>query len=846
MAGDRRGEHADTVAASTLDSRDNPAAEEAAPLARGATIGRYIVLDRVGEGGMGVVYSAYDPELDRKVAVKLLRTARARGDGGDRRARLLREAQALARLAHPNIVAVHDVGALGEQVFIAMELVGGQTLRAWQKAAPRDWRETLGVYRQAAQGLAAAHALGIVHRDFKPDNAIVDGDGRVRVVDFGLARSADEVEPVAALVSSSSAAAPDWEATPDGARAAMSATLTRTGTLLGTPGYMAPEQDGGRAQASADQFSFCVALYEALYGQLPYRGETIAELRASIEEGKPADPPRASQVPGWLHQALLRGLAPAPGERHASMEALLAALGRDPLPRRPWLVAGVLVVVVALAAGLAEWRTREDAKARLARETRLAQTAQRVSNRMTSAYLLPLHDTRAERDQVLAELAAVRDEQARSGKDPAGLDELALGMGAEAIGDHRSARPHLEAAWRAGQTHADVAFALANDLARQYRLALLDLGRVAPALRAARKQALFVELAEPAIAYLGARPTSPPEQGQALIAYLHGDLGEAGRMAGAAFDRAPARYDIGRLYAMILADRATSSQWVTKWDEASSREQAAEEAFHRLQAVTRSDPDAYLDEARFLADFSIGWEDRDLSAMHRHERQLCDEAERADSERARIYFMRAMLDVYQGIDDERSGADPRVAWRQAIVESDRTLALNPHDAGAFLQRGKAAVFIGVDEMERGNDPRPWFTRGTADLERVAVESPNDDESRIQLSDAAAYLAQYQARIGEDPTATYERAEAILRRELALDDNDARKHGELGQTLGEWGTWQLEHGRDPAAALARSEVELRRAAALAPEDGAAWGNVADTLSERAHWEILHGGNPRAPR
>src|SRR5579862_6912981 len=164
------------------------AAGEETGLAKGATIGRYVVLGLLGRGGMGEVYAAYDPELDRKIAVKLLR---ARGGSGeataDGKTRLLREAQAIARLSHPNVVVVYDVGTFGESVFIAMEFVEGRTLAGWMHASPRSHREIMQVFLAAGRGLAAAHAAGLVHRDFKPDNVMVTNDGQVRVMDFGLA-----------------------------------------------------------------------------------------------------------------------------------------------------------------------------------------------------------------------------------------------------------------------------------------------------------------------------------------------------------------------------------------------------------------------------------------------------------------------------------------------------------------------------------------------------------------------------------------------------------------------------------------------------------------------------------
>ncbi|MCX5743888.1 MAG: tetratricopeptide repeat protein [Proteobacteria bacterium] len=316
---------------------------DASELARGASLGRYLVLARLGRGGMGVVYSAYDPELDRKLAIKLLRpTAHGSVAQDDARTRLLREAQAMARLSHPNVIPVHDVGTIDDQVFVVMELVEGVTLKAWLAAEPRSWRASLERFAQAGRGLAAAHAAGLVHRDFKPDNVMIGGDGRVRVLDFGLARAAHDVEPP------SGDGAPESSSLEGGL---LSSQLTQTGTFLGTPRYMSPEQWRHEpAGPRADQFSFCAALYEAWYRQPPFPGDSIAELGMAVLEHRLVPPP-PSDVPARLRAAIERGLCLDPADRHPSMSALLDELAHDPrTARRRALAVGALVGAIATGA----------------------------------------------------------------------------------------------------------------------------------------------------------------------------------------------------------------------------------------------------------------------------------------------------------------------------------------------------------------------------------------------------------------------------------------------------------------------------------------------------------------
>jgi tetratricopeptide (TPR) repeat protein/predicted Ser/Thr protein kinase len=316
------------------------AAGEDAPIDRGMLVGRYVVLAKLGAGAMGIVFAAYDPELDRKVAIKLLKT---RADDGGARARLQREAQALAKLNHGNVVAVHDVGVHRGRVFVAMEFVEGHTLREWMKsgAEPRPWREVVEVLEEAGRGLAAAHAAGLVHRDFKPDNVMIGADGRVRVMDFGLARAGDD--------DSSSSVLPT--------HGPADVLLTRTGAMVGTPAYMAPEQFAGReVTARSDQFGFCVVLFEALHGQRPFSGETIAQLSLAVLEGKIREPSRARGVPMWLRTLVRRGLAPEPAQRFPDMPSLLAALAAGEARRGRLRVAAGVGVLGLAAASVLLWR----------------------------------------------------------------------------------------------------------------------------------------------------------------------------------------------------------------------------------------------------------------------------------------------------------------------------------------------------------------------------------------------------------------------------------------------------------------------------------------------------------
>jgi len=349
-------------AASLSRSRQRRARRTHKPLPAGALIGRYVVLERIAVGGMGAVYKAYDPKLDRKVAVKLVATGSEASE--DAAERLAREAKALAQLSHPNVVAVYDVGSLEDDVFVAMALVEGQTLRAWIMERARTCAEVVEVFLAAGRGLAAAHGAGLVHRDFKPDNVLIGDDGRVQVVDFGIARAAGAPETVrmrgpriGAARANGSENQTDGDAKDtlyESVRTPISdlAPLTQAGALVGTPTYMSPEQFRGEpVDAKSDQFSFCVALYDSLFGHRPFRGGDLEELKRNVVTGSLRPPDPNKRVPNRLRRIVERGLSLSPAERYESMDALLAELGKDPraLVRRVGVVAGVAAAIALTA-----------------------------------------------------------------------------------------------------------------------------------------------------------------------------------------------------------------------------------------------------------------------------------------------------------------------------------------------------------------------------------------------------------------------------------------------------------------------------------------------------------------
>jgi len=395
-------------------------------------VGRFVILRQLGAGAMGTVYEAHDPDLNRRVALKLVRQP-----GKQESMRLLREAQALAQLQHPSVVVIHDVGVTDDGVFIAMELVEGENLREHFAGGTPSWKRAVALYMQAGRGLAAAHDKSIVHRDFKPANVLIDREGRVRVTDFGLARlvvASDANEFFTGAVGSTTtvpiamSSTISGDITGDGAPAVhvaiglLGSPLTHDGALLGTPRYMAPEQHARRAAtARSDQYAFCVCLWEAVFDEHPFPHGQDASTAPTRSKRK---------VPSWLIRVLERGLAFDPDRRHSSMTVLLDALERAPrIRRRAWTVAAGLAVIGLGALVVMRARSAADPCSSVASleawtpEARVATRSAFVASGLPFA--TQIHDTVAHRlDDYASRWHAMRVEACRASRDGTQSDEL--------------------------------------------------------------------------------------------------------------------------------------------------------------------------------------------------------------------------------------------------------------------------------------------------------------------------------------------------------------------------------------------------------------------------------------
>ena len=780
--------HGDLATGDTVSSGPDSAAVPAFA-EPGARLGRYVVLDVVGSGAMGVVYAAYDQELDRRVAVKLLRPDRRPEEQRAQRERLLREGQAMARLAHPNVVTVFDVGVVDEDVFLAMEFVEGETLRAWLTREDRPWRAVLGAFVDAGRGLAAAHRGGIIHRDFKPDNVLVGKDGRVRVTDFGLARQGDD--------------APESRP-PSLGPAAPSPTLTSTGTLVGTPLYMAPEQLRGEpAGVPSDIFAFCGALYQALFHQHAFTDGDFAALRASVLQGELREPAHTYGVPISVRRALRHGLAADPAARPASLDDVLDELAARPLRKILNGVAIVAALAAVVGVGMLA-RSVVEAQAEARRMRQHAEAARLIGEEvkemelgLRAERLLPLHDVDPAESRIRARLADMR-RLLREDRSDAPIHD-AIGRGLVALGDDAEARIELETAVRQGATGPDLHWALGYTLIRLRDRELDEARRMGgPTWVAARKAAitaLYLPAAQAHLAMSRGTRLASPALLEALLAYQAGELDAALEKARAAARAAPLFYEARLLVGKILEARSMTA---LEHGDRAAFEALLDEGIAELEAaagIARSDAAIYeaiaglwfhrVDIGRYDTRVAVRLA-RLAPALLATDRAIAAAPGRASgyTRRAQVLLMSADPDAPA---PERFFAgllDVCVTAARAGAERD------PRDALAFDTL--ANCFASRSALAQ--EPMPWLFAASAAAAEAQRLSPGFPWAANDRCAVATRIAEAQWQDGLDSYDAARRGLASCDLAVRLDPQYPQVYGSILNTLAALAAATLDRGR----------------------------------------------------
>lgn len=813
----------------------------------GPEIMRYDTGILLGQGGMGEVYKAWDPALERHVALKFLRVY-----SPEAARRLLREARAQARLDHPAVCRVYEVGEDPLQPYIAMQLVDGAPL---QLVAPRmSLEQRVRVLEQVADAVHEAHRIGLTHRDLKPANILVedglvgDSDGTERwrpfVVDFGLVHQADGT------------------------------MLTADGAVLGTPPYMAPEQaDGTSAEVDrrSDVYGLGATLYEVLTGRPVFEG-TPAEMLLKTLQQEPVAPRRQlPHLPVELEVIVLKCLEKDPGRRYGSARALAEDLrrfldGEPILARAPSLVFRwrrsvrkhrALAVVTAVALGISAIFGGVALEARWQAQRR-AEIAQRFTGEvkdlewlMRATRMSPLHDARPQEAEVRRRMARLEDQARDLGPRARSVADYAIGRGHLALRDTAAARRRLEAAWEAGYRPPEEAFALGLVYGELYQQGLVAAQGIAdaPARQAAidaareRWRAPALELLETSRGGAGV----VPDYLEGLIAFYEEDY-EASLEAGArALEQAPWLYEAQLLRGEALAFAGNGHRDAGRHDPAAETYARAEAALRQAVAMAPSDPETYRRLCALAAqriELEVYGRGGDVESLLAPAVDSCHRGLVAAPDHAGLFLELAGL--WAGVGAQRSKAgndDPAPAWEEASTYARRAAELAPTDERVWHVQASVYADRARYSAERGDDPRQDFDRALDAARRGAELAPEPTRLLNLQGIVGIRRASYELTSGKDPSATLRAAARALEHAAELDPGYGYAFNNLGRVHGIEARYQARQGLDPRPALLRSAEALRQALALNPENAVAWNNLGVTLNDRGFETLERGEDPQ---
>jgi serine/threonine-protein kinase len=818
----------------TMDGEDGPTSKSF-PIDNWS---RYEHVAFIGRGGMGTVYKARDPQLSRFVALKFL----SRTEGA-RAKKFIAEARSQARVEHEHVCKVYEVGTAQGVPYIAMQFIDGITLSKAQDEMTVE--DKVHVMRKVADAVQAAHEGGLIHRDLKRSNIMVERDGnrwQPFVLDFGIAREVD-------------------------------AGATLAGEVAGTPAYMAPEQARGeRADKRTDVWGLGATLYALLAGRPPNQGTTAEAFASLVTKDVPSIRTVVPRLPGELATIVMKCLETDPDRRYQSAAEVSNDLRRylagEPIAARPkslayraskrlrrsWAIAAAAGVTVCALVAVGLLWSRATAQNRLAEKRvkiaqRFGQEVARIETLMRQAYAAPLHDTRREKQQVLARMAALEKEAKELGDAATGPAEYAVGRGHLSLHDYAKARTHLEAAMHAGYDPPEAKYALGLALAALYREGVSEADRIHDkTLRAQRRTELKTQLRDPALTYLkavgDATPDAPSSYAEGLVALYENDYATALARAAKAAEAAPFLYEAHELAGDAHYYRAKEAREKGAYaDAAADIERAGTEY---ATAIAAAPSDATLLDAECRRRQSKLALARSMRTMERADLdgalEPCEHAHIADPDASGVLTREAFMlaDAADYLTEHR-GLDPSelVAHAQPLI--DAALTIDPKSARAYHARAILQMAVARVKCDRREPCEADTDAAMTTLHRVIDLDPTYDDAYNDLAFLLQERGDREREAGHDPRKTLAEAVAIAERGIAASPRSEDLKGDLGSIWQARADYEAEHGVDPQESLGKSIAAFESALALNPNDASALNNMGLAIHTRGYYLLKHG-NP----
>jgi tetratricopeptide (TPR) repeat protein len=805
------------------------------------TVGHYKVGALLGSGGMAEVYRAFDPTLNRAVALKLLRET-----DRDFLARFLREARAQARVGHDNICDVYEAGIADGRPFIAMRCIDGLTLM--EAASRMSIDEKVAVMADVAEAVHAAHRTGLVHRDLKPNNIMVEaraeGGWHPWVLDFGLARDTS-VD-----------------------------SMTTVGTVMGTPPYMAPEQARGERSMidrRTDVYALGATLFDILSGRPPFIADSIVGVMLKVvSEEAPSPRSFNPSIPGDVETIVLKCLEKDPRRRYDSARALAEDLRKyldgEPISARRttfvhrWVTRArkhptmATLLAIASVAVLASMAWAVTTSIRSAERQRAAQRFGQQIERMEAvarySSMLPLHDVRGERRRIRSAIAQIEREMPTMSAMAAAPAHYAIGRGYLALREWEPSRSHLQAAWNGDYRTPEVAYALGRVIGAQYQEALEEAERIAGAdARAARRRQVEHLYRDAALRWLRqstSTASESPAYGEGLIALYEKRYDAALERARKAFHDVPWMHEAKKLEGDIWIERGMEQFNTGRVDDAVASYQRAGDAYRQAEAIGASDDAILLGEAEqsfrlMLVAINNGGDPTDmmLRGLAAAERAAVTNADLEASFRTQALLLQRYADWQLS-----QGRSPLQSLDRSVALARRAVAADPKSADAHRNLGTSLFTQARYSATHGQDPIPLYDASIHSLRQAVALDPRSIYTLDSLANSIRRKGEAVGQKGGNPVALLNESIVYYDRATAADPNWANSFNDRGLAFMTRGEWEMENGVDPTASFAECARSLERSIALNPQFSIAYLNLGSVHVDRGNDAVHKGRDPRA--